>query len=170
MPKVSFARLHQWAWLTKKTGVSDALGNAEFSSVAGYRLTLVTDMGIMQERITSAKKGSITSVQATCLPADDLTDPVPATTFVHLDATTVLSWAIAELGRYPAVDLLDSNSSILDPNVVGEEHCSVAHGVQKILQDHRSFRGIITILGMDELSDEDRLTVARGRKIQRFLG
>ncbi|THD26376.1 ATP synthase subunit beta [Fasciola hepatica] len=147
--------------------VSALLGR--IPSAVGYQPTLATDMGTMQERITSTKKGSITSVQAIYVPADDLTDPAPATTFAHLDATTVLSRAIAELGIYPAVDPLDSNSRILDPNIVGEEHYSVARGVQKILQDHRSLQDIIAILGMDELSEEDRLTVARARKIQRFL-
>ncbi|TGZ72442.1 hypothetical protein CRM22_002083 [Opisthorchis felineus] len=147
--------------------VSALLGR--IPSAVGYQPTLATDMGTMQERITSTKKGSITSVQAIYVPADDLTDPAPATTFAHLDATTVLSRAIAELGIYPAVDPLDSNSRILDPNIVGHEHYSVARGVQKILQDHRSLQDIIAILGMDELSEEDRLTVARARKIQRFL-
>ncbi|CAH8533231.1 unnamed protein product [Dicrocoelium dendriticum] len=147
--------------------VSALLGR--IPSAVGYQPTLATDMGMMQERITSTKKGSITSVQAIYVPADDLTDPAPATTFAHLDATTVLSRAIAELGIYPAVDPLDSNSRILDPNIVGKEHYSVARGVQKILQDHRSLQDIIAILGMDELSEEDRLTVSRARKIQRFL-
>ncbi|CAL8096120.1 unnamed protein product [Calicophoron daubneyi] len=147
--------------------VSALLGR--IPSAVGYQPTLATDMGTMQERITSTKKGSITSVQAIYVPADDLTDPAPATTFAHLDATTVLSRAIAELGIYPAVDPLDSNSRILDPNIVGQEHYSVARGVQKILQDHRSLQDIIAILGMDELSEEDRLTVSRARKIQRFL-
>ncbi|KAG9349507.1 hypothetical protein JZ751_027952 [Albula glossodonta] len=131
--------------------------------------TLATDMGTMQERITTTKKGSITSVQAIYVPADDLTDPAPATTFAHLDATTVLSRAIAELGIYPAVDPLDSTSRIMDPNIVGPEHYDVARGVQKILQDYKSLQDIIAILGMDELSEEDKLTVARARKIQRFL-
>lgn len=123
----------------------------------------------MRERITTTKKGSITSVQAIYVPADDLTDPAPATTFAHLDATTVLSRAIAELGIYPAVDPLDSISRIMDPNVIGERHYGVARGVQKILQDHKSLQDIIAILGMDELSEEDKLTVSRARKIQRFL-
>jgi len=123
----------------------------------------------MQERITTTRKGSITSVQAIYVPADDLTDPAPATTFAHLDATTVLSRGIAELGIYPAVDPLDSTSRIMDPNVVGQEHYEVARGVQKILQDHKSLQDIIAILGMDELSEDDKLTVARARKIQRFL-
>ncbi|CAF1686945.1 unnamed protein product, partial [Adineta ricciae] len=126
-------------------------------------------MGTMQERITTTKKGSITSVQAIYVPADDLTDPAPATTFAHLDATTVLSRGIAELGIYPAVDPLDSTSRILDPNIVGEEHYSVARSIQKTLQDYKSLQDIIAILGMDELSDDDKLTVARARKIQRFL-
>ncbi|CAI2731005.1 unnamed protein product [Schistosoma spindalis] len=147
--------------------VSALLGR--IPSAVGYQPTLATDMGSMQERITSTRKGSITSVQAIYVPADDLTDPAPATTFAHLDATTVLSRAIAELGIYPAVDPLDSNSRILDPNIVGEEHYSVARGVQKILQENRSLQDIIAILGMDELSEEDRLTVSRARKIQRFL-
>eukprot|EP00699_Malawimonas_sp_californiana_P001963 EC716443.1.p2 GENE.EC716443.1~~EC716443.1.p2 ORF type:complete len:195 (+),score=88.19 EC716443.1:79-663(+) len=126
-------------------------------------------MGAMQERITSTKKGSITSVQAVYVPADDLTDPAPATTFSHLDATTVLSRQIAELGIYPAVDPLDSTSRILDPVIVGEEHYNVARAVQKLLQNYKSLQDIIAILGMDELSEEDRLIVARARKIQRFL-
>ncbi len=138
-------------------------------SAVGYQPTLATDMGTMQERITTTKKGSITSVQAIYVPADDLTDPAPATTFAHLDATTVLSRAIAELGIYPAVDPLDSTSRIMDPNVIGKEHYRVARGVQKILQDYKSLQDIIAILGMDELSEEDKLTVARARKIQRFL-
>merc|ERR1711955_93652 len=128
-----------------------------------------TDMGTMQERITTTKKGSITSVQAIYVPADDLTDPAPATTFAHLDATTVLSRGIAELGIYPAVDPLDSSSRILDPNIVGMEHYKCARGVQKILQDYKSLQDIIAILGMDELSEDDKLTVSRARKIQRFL-
>jgi F-type H+-transporting ATPase subunit beta len=126
-------------------------------------------MGGMQERITTTKKGSITSVQAIYVPADDLTDPAPATTFAHLDATTVLSRGIAELGIYPAVDPLDSTSRIMDVNVVGERHYGVARGVQKILQDYKSLQDIIAILGMDELSEDDKLTVQRARKIQRFL-
>jgi len=147
--------------------VSALLGR--IPSAVGYQPTLATDMGTMQERITTTKKGSITSVQAIYVPADDLTDPAPATTFAHLDATTVLSRGIAELGIYPAVDPLDSNSRILDASVVGEEHYSVARGVQKILQDNKSLQDIIAILGMDELSEEDKLTVARARKIQKFL-
>jgi len=147
--------------------VSALLGR--IPSAVGYQPTLATDMGTMQERITTTKKGSITSVQAIYVPADDLTDPAPATTFAHLDATTVLSRAIAELGIYPAVDPLDSTSRIMDPNVIGEEHYKIARGVQKILQDYKSLQDIIAILGMDELSEEDKLTVARARKIQRFL-
>ncbi|CAF1684442.1 unnamed protein product, partial [Adineta ricciae] len=147
--------------------VSALLGR--IPSAVGYQPTLATDMGTMQERITTTKKGSITSVQAIYVPADDLTDPAPATTFAHLDATTVLSRGIAELGIYPAVDPLDSTSRILDPNIVGEEHYSVARSIQKTLQDYKSLQDIIAILGMDELSDDDKLTVARARKIQRFL-
>ncbi|XP_013794314.1 ATP synthase subunit beta, mitochondrial [Limulus polyphemus] len=147
--------------------VSALLGR--IPSAVGYQPTLATDMGTMQERITTTRKGSITSVQAIYVPADDLTDPAPATTFAHLDATTVLSRGIAELGIYPAVDPLDSTSRIMDPNVVGREHYDVARGVQKILQDYKSLQDIIAILGMDELSEEDKLTVSRARKIQRFL-
>jgi len=147
--------------------VSALLGR--IPSAVGYQPTLATDMGQMQERITTTKKGSITSVQAVYVPADDLTDPAPATTFAHLDATTVLSRSIAELGIYPAVDPLDSTSRILDKTVVGERHYNVARGVQKILQDYKSLQDIIAILGMDELSEDDKLTVARARKIQRFL-
>merc|ERR1712117_258959 len=147
--------------------VSALLGR--IPSAVGYQPTLATDMGTMQERITTTTKGSITSVQAIYVPADDLTDPAPATTFAQLDATTVLSRGIAELGIYPAVDPLDSNSRILDPNVVGDEHYNTAHAVQKILQGYKSLQDIIAILGMDELSEEDKLTVARARKIQRFL-
>ncbi|XP_057293262.1 ATP synthase subunit beta, mitochondrial [Hydractinia symbiolongicarpus] len=147
--------------------VSALLGR--IPSAVGYQPTLATDMGSMQERITTTRKGSITSVQAIYVPADDLTDPAPATTFAHLDANTVLSRGIAELGIYPAVDPLDSNSRILDPNVVGQEHYDIARSVQKILQDHKSLQDIIAILGMDELSEEDKNTVARARKIQRFL-
>jgi F-type H+-transporting ATPase subunit beta len=135
----------------------------------GYQPTLSTDLGELQERITSTRKGSITSVQAIYVPADDLTDPAPATTFAHLDATTVLSRQIAELGIYPAVDPLDSTSRILDPHVVGEEHYQVARQVQVILQRYKDLQDIIAILGMDELSEEDRLVVVRARKIQRFL-
>ena len=138
-------------------------------SAVGYQPTLATDMGNLQERITTTNKGSITSVQAIYVPADDLTDPAPATSFSHLDATTVLSRQIAELGIYPAVDPLDSTSRILDPRVVGDEHYRVAREVQKILQTYKSLQDIIAILGMDELSEEDKLTVARARKIQRFL-
>merc|ERR1712184_224116 len=147
--------------------VSALLGR--IPSAVGYQPTLATDMGSMQERITTTKKGSITSVQAIFVPADDLTDPAPATTFAHLDATTVLSRGIAELGIYPAVDPLDSNSRILDPNVVGDEHYDTARQVQKILQDYKSLQDIIAILGMDELSEEDKLTVARARKMMKFL-
>merc|ERR1712033_146333 len=147
--------------------VSALLGR--IPSAVGYQPTLATDMGSMQERITTTKKGSITSVQAIYVPADDLTDPAPATTFAHLDATTVLSRAIAELGIYPAVDPLDSTSRIMDPNIIGAEHYAIARGIQKILRDYKSLQDIIAILGMDELSEEDKLTVARARKIQRFL-
>ena len=147
--------------------VSALLGR--IPSAVGYQPTLATDMGAMQERITSTKNGSITSIQAVYVPADDLTDPAPATTFAHLDATTVLSRAISELGIYPAVDPLDSNSRILDPAVVGEDHYNTARAVQGILQKYKSLQDIIAILGMDELSEEDKLTVARARKIQRFL-
>jgi F-type H+-transporting ATPase subunit beta len=147
--------------------VSALLGR--IPSAVGYQPTLATDMGALQERITSTKKGSITSVQAIYVPADDLTDPAPAASFAHLDATTVLSRAISELGIYPAVDPLDSTSRALDPLVVGEEHYKVARDVQRILQTYKSLQDIIAILGMDELSEEDKLTVARARKIQRFL-
>ena len=147
--------------------VSALLGR--MPSAVGYQPTLATDMGELQERITSTKKGSITSVQAIYVPADDLTDPAPATSFAHLDATTVLSRQIAELGIYPAVDPLDSTSRILDPRVVGDEHYDVARAVQQVLQQYKSLQDIIAILGMDELSEEDKLTVARARKIQRFL-
>ncbi|MGI6225638.1 MAG: F0F1 ATP synthase subunit beta [Peptococcales bacterium] len=147
--------------------VSALLGR--MPSAVGYQPTLATEMGNLQERITSTKKGSITSVQAIYVPADDLTDPAPATTFAHLDATTVLSRQISELGIYPAVDPLDSSSRILDPQIVGEEHYRVARDVQKVLQRYKELQDIIAILGMDELSDEDKLTVSRARKIQRFL-
>ena len=147
--------------------VSALLGR--IPSAVGYQPTLATDMGTMQERITSTKAGSITSVQAVYVPADDLTDPAPATSFAHLDATTVLSRAISELGIYPAVDPLDSTSRLLDPAVIGEEHYDVAREVQGILQRYKSLQDIIAILGMDELSEEDKLTVSRARKIQRFL-
>ena len=147
--------------------VSALLGR--IPSAVGYQPTLATDMGALQERITSTKSGSITSVQAIYVPADDLTDPAPATSFAHLDATTVLSRAISEIGIYPAVDPLDSTSRILDPQIVGEEHYNVARDVQGILQRYKSLQDIIAILGMDELSEEDKLTVARARKIQRFL-
>jgi len=147
--------------------VSALLGR--MPSAVGYQPTLATDMGELQERITSTKKGSITSVQAIYVPADDLTDPAPATAFIHLDATTVLNRALTEIGIYPAVDPLDSTSRILDPQVVGEEHYSVARGVQQTLQKYKDLQDIIAILGMDELSEEDKITVARARKIQRFL-
>ncbi|MBY0612357.1 MAG: F0F1 ATP synthase subunit beta, partial [Beijerinckiaceae bacterium] len=138
-------------------------------SAVGYQPTLATDMGQMQERITTTTKGSITSVQAIYVPADDLTDPAPAASFAHLDATTVLSRSIAEKGIYPAVDPLDSTSRMLSPLVVGDEHYGVARQVQSILQRYKSLQDIIAILGMDELSEEDKLTVARARKIERFL-
>jgi F-type H+-transporting ATPase subunit beta len=147
--------------------VSALLGR--IPSAVGYQPTLATDMGTLQERITTTKKGSITSVQAIYVPADDLTDPAPATSFAHLDATTVLSRQIFEIGIFPAVDPLDSTSRMLDPRVVGEEHYQVARDVQRILQTYKSLQDIIAILGMDELSEEDKLTVARARKIQRFL-
>lgn len=147
--------------------VSALLGR--MPSAVGYQPTLGTEMGELQERITSTKKGSITSVQAVYVPADDLTDPAPATTFAHLDATTVLSRAISEMGIYPAVDPLDSTSRILDPNIVGEEHYSTARNVQVVLQRYKELQDIIAILGMEELSEEDKLTVSRARKIQRFL-
>ena len=138
-------------------------------SAVGYQPTLQTEMGALQERITSTKNGSITSVQAVYVPADDLTDPAPATTFAHLDATTVLSRSIVELGIYPAVDPLESTSRILDPRVVGEEHYQTARGVQALLQRYKELQDIIAILGMDELSEEDKLTVSRARRVQRFL-
>ena len=147
--------------------VSALLGR--IPSAVGYQPTLATDMGALQERITTTTKGSITSVQAIYVPADDLTDPAPATSFAHLDATTVLSRSIAEKGIYPAVDPLDSTSRMLDPRVVGEEHYQVARHVQQILQRYKALQDIIAILGMDELSEEDKLTVARARKIERFL-
>jgi F-type H+-transporting ATPase subunit beta len=147
--------------------VSALLGR--MPSAVGYQPTLATEMGALQERITSTSKGSITSVQAVYVPADDLTDPAPATTFAHLDATTVLNRAISELGIYPAVDPLDSTSRLLDPQVVGEEHYQVARKVQSVLQRYKELQDIIAILGMDELSDEDKALVARARKIQRFL-
>ena len=147
--------------------VSALLGR--IPSAVGYQPTLATDMGAMQERITTTNKGSITSVQAIYVPADDLTDPAPATSFAHLDATTVLSRQIAELGIYPAVDPLDSTSRILDPRILGDEHYEVARSVQEVLQRYKSLQDIIAILGMDELSEEDKLVVARARKIQRFL-
>jgi len=147
--------------------VSALLGR--IPSAVGYQPTLATDMGGLQERITTTQKGSITSVQAIYVPADDLTDPAPATTFSHLDATTVLSRGIAEKGIYPAVDPLDSTSRILDPRVVGMEHYEIARAVQKVLQDYKALQDIIAILGMDELSEDDKMTVARARKVERFL-
>jgi len=147
--------------------VSALLGR--IPSAVGYQPTLATDLGALQERITTTKSGSITSVQAVYVPADDLTDPAPATTFAHLDATTVLSRALTELGIYPAVDPLDSTSRMLDPSIVGQTHYDVARGVQKLIQDYKSLQDIIAILGMDELSEEDRLTVARARKVEKFL-
>lgn len=147
--------------------VSALLGR--IPSAVGYQPTLATEMGALQERITSTNTGSITSVQAVYVPADDLTDPAPATTFSHLDSTVVLSRALAELGIYPAVDPLDSSSTILDPNIVGERHYTVARGVQRVLQRYKDLQDIIAILGMDELSEEDKLTVSRARKIQKFL-
>jgi F-type H+-transporting ATPase subunit beta len=147
--------------------VSALLGR--MPSAVGYQPTLGTEMGELQERITSTRDGSITSVQAIYVPADDLTDPAPATAFAHLDATTVLTRALTEIGIYPAVDPLDSTSRILDPQVVGEEHYQVARAVQRVLQKYKDLQDIIAILGMDELSEEDKLTVARARKLQRFL-
>jgi F-type H+-transporting ATPase subunit beta len=147
--------------------VSALLGR--IPSAVGYQPTLATDMGALQERITTTNKGSITSVQAIYVPADDLTDPAPAASFAHLDATTVLSRQIAELGIYPAVDPLDSSSRMLDPRIVGDHHYNIAREVQEVLQQYKSLQDIIAILGMDELSEEDKLTVARARKIQRFL-
>ena len=147
--------------------VSALLGR--MPSAVGYQPTLATDLGMLQERITTTTKGSITSVQAIYVPADDLTDPAPATSFAHLDATTVLSRSIAEQAIFPAVDPLDSTSRMLDPRVVGQEHYDVARSVQRVLQQYKSLQDIIAILGMDELSEEDKLVVARARKIQRFL-
>ncbi|MDD5590154.1 MAG: F0F1 ATP synthase subunit beta, partial [Candidatus Portnoybacteria bacterium] len=147
--------------------VSALLGR--MPSAVGYQPTLASEMGELQERITSTNKGSITSIQAVYVPADDLTDPAPATTFSHLDSTVVLSRSLTELGLYPAVDPLDSSSLILDPKIVGKEHYEVARGVQKVLQRYKDLQDIIAILGMEELSDEDKLTVMRARKIQRFL-
>ncbi|MBT5899076.1 MAG: F0F1 ATP synthase subunit beta, partial [Rhodospirillaceae bacterium] len=147
--------------------VSALLGR--MPSAVGYQPTLATDMGTLQERITTTTKGSITSVQAIYVPADDLTDPAPATSFAHLDATTVLSRAISEMGIYPAVDPLDSTSRILDPRILGQDHYDTAREVQVILQQYKALQDIIAILGMDELSEDDRLTVSRARKIQRFL-
>jgi ATP synthase F1 beta subunit len=147
--------------------VSALLGR--IPSAVGYQPTLATDMGALQERITSTSKGSITSVQAVYVPADDLTDPAPATTFAHLDATTVLSRSIAELGIYPAVDPLDSTSRMLDPRVIGQRHYEVARATQKLLQDYKGLQDIIAILGMDELSEDDKMTVTRARKVQKFM-
>merc|ERR1712187_242975 len=147
--------------------VSALLGR--IPSAVGYQPTLATDLASLQERITTTQKGSITSVQAICVPADDLTDPAPATTFAHLDATTVLSRSVSERGIYPAVDPLEATSRIMDPNIIGYEHYDIARNVQKILQDYKSLQDIIAILGMDELSEEDKLKVARARKIERFL-
>ena len=147
--------------------VSALLGR--MPSAVGYQPTLATEMGALQERITSTKKGSITSVQAVYVPADDLTDPAPATTFTHLDATTVLSREISSMGIYPAVDPLDSTSRILTPEVVGQEHYEVARAVQRVLQRYKELQDIIAIMGMDELSEEDKITVNRARKVQRFL-
>jgi len=147
--------------------VSTLLGR--IPSAVGYQPTLATDMGELQERITSTKDGSITSLQAVYVPADDPTDPAPATTFGHLDSTVLLSRALTELGIYPAVDPLDSTSTVLDPNLVGKEHYEVARGVQKVLQKYKDLQDIIAILGIEELSEEDKLTVARARKIQKFL-
>merc|ERR1712061_813468 len=147
--------------------VSALLGR--IPSAVGYQPTLATDLGALQERITTTKSGSITSVQAVYVPADDLTDPAPATTFAHLDATTMLSRQVAELGIYPAVDPLDSSSRILDPGVIGTRHYSVARQVQEVLQQYKSLQDIIAILGMDELSEDDKLTVARARKIEKFM-
>ena len=148
--------------------VSALLGR--MPSAVGYQPTLATEMGALQERITSTKKGSITSVQAVYVPADDLTDPAPATTFAHLDATTVLSRSIAAIGIYPAVDPLESTSRILSPDVVGQEHYQVAREVQRILQRYKELQDIIAIMGMDELSEDDKILVSRARKLQRFLG
>merc|ERR1711985_228217 len=147
--------------------VSALLGR--IPSAVGYQPTLATDLGGLQERITTTKKGSITSVQAIYVPADDLTDPAPATTFAHLDATTVLSRGVSELGIYPAVDPLDSNSRMLDPRIVGEGHYATARATQKVLQDYKNLADIIAILGMDELSEDDKITVTRARKVQKFL-
>jgi F-type H+-transporting ATPase subunit beta len=147
--------------------VSALLGR--IPSAVGYQPTLSTEMGALQERITSTSKGSVTSVQAIYVPADDLTDPAPATTFAHLDATTVLSRAISELGIYPAVDPLDSTSTMLDPQIIGDKHYKVARAVQQTLQRYKDLQDIIAILGMDELSEDDRLVVSRARKVQRFL-
>ena len=149
------------------TEVSALLGR--MPSAVGYQPNLAEEMGVLQERITSTKTGSITSIQAVYVPADDLTDPSPATTFAHLDATVVLARSIAELGIYPAVDPLESTSRMLDPGIVGHDHYNVARGVQKLIQDYKSLQDIIAILGMDELSEEDRMTVARARRVEKFL-
>lgn len=162
-----FSLLITFLDLPKLLEVSALLGR--MPSAVGYQPTLATEMGIMQERITSTKRGSITSVQAVYVPADDLTDPAPATTFAHLDATTVLSRKISELGIYPAVDPLDSTSRILDPNIVGEDHYNTAQRVKNILQRLKELQDIIAILGMDQLSEEDKLVVHRARRVQRFL-
>ncbi|MEZ5955111.1 MAG: F0F1 ATP synthase subunit beta [Hyphomonas sp.] len=158
-----------WTTSSASPGRCRSVRTGRIPSAVGYQPTLATDMGQLQERITSTTKGSITSIQAVYVPADDLTDPAPATSFAHLDATTVLSRAISEKGIYPAVDPLDSTSRILDPLVIGEEHYQVARGVQEILQKYKELQDIIAILGMDELSEEDKLVVARARKVERFL-
>jgi len=150
-------------------GVEAAALLGRIPSAVGYQPTLAEEMGKLQERITSTKEGSVTSVQAVYVPADDLTDPAPATTFGHLDSTVVLSRGLTELGIYPAVDPLDSNSTILDPRIVGDEHYSVARRVQQVLQRYKDLQDIIAILGMEELSDEDKITVMRARKIQKYL-
>jgi len=147
--------------------VSTLLGR--MPSAVGYQPTLATEMGELQERITSTNKGSITSIQAVYVPADDLTDPAPATTFGHLDSTVVLARSLSEIGIYPAVDPLDSTSTVLDPKIVGQDHYDVARGVQQVLQRYKDLQDIIAILGMEELSDEDKQTVSRARKVQRFL-
>src|SRR5881409_475232 len=165
---ISFSSLTTFIRFTQAgSEVSALLGR--MPSAVGYQPTLATEMGIMQERITSTKNGSITSVQAVYVPADDLTDPAPATTFAHLDATTNLSRQIAELGIYPAVDPLASSSRILDPRIIGNEHYTVARQVKQILQRYKDLQDIIAILGIDELSEDDKITVSRARKLQRFL-
>merc|ERR1711933_83628 len=158
-----------FAGVGERTREGNDLYHEMMASAVGYQPTLATDMGGLQERITSTSKGSITSVQAVYVPADDLTDPAPATTFAHLDATTVLSRAIAELGIYPAVDPLDSTSRMLDARIIGEQHYSVARSTQKLLQDYKGLQDIIAILGMDELSEDDKMTVSRARKVQKFM-